>query len=283
MTIGYAGQAGQPYAPCAGDASPMAPCFLSTSPVARAKAQVMAPAPQAPQAPAPLSGSPLSGSPLSGAAARLAPDPFHLASPKSPEAPQAACRRPSAASDSGSSSEASEGASRGRGICMRIRNTFLDSPPARSESLERFYGSGRRARSTPPIGSSEEVGLCSLDEYPLEPSFLAGGHRPPVDRKAVLAKPTSPQGSFGEESEQALVTPRTKGRSSSSTEASPAALPSQGSRLHETGNCKPCAFSLHGRCKSGTDCEFCHLCEPGERKRRKKEWRALRREGQQDK
>ena len=39
MTMGYAGQVGQPYAPCAGDASPMAPCFLSTSPVARAKAR----------------------------------------------------------------------------------------------------------------------------------------------------------------------------------------------------------------------------------------------------
>lgn len=48
-------------------------------------------------------------------------------------------------------------------------------------------------------------------------------------------------------------------------------LPSMGSAGHFMGRCKPCAF-LHTRgCTSGSNCTYCHLCEPGERKRRQKE------------
>lgn len=48
-------------------------------------------------------------------------------------------------------------------------------------------------------------------------------------------------------------------------------LPSTGSAGHSSGRCKPCAF-LHTRgCENGITCEFCHLCEPGEKKRRHKE------------
>lgn len=47
-------------------------------------------------------------------------------------------------------------------------------------------------------------------------------------------------------------------------------LPSLGSGGHGTGKCKPCAF-LHTRgCDNGSACQFCHLCEPGEKKRRQK-------------
>eukprot|EP00931_Biecheleriopsis_adriatica_P044597 TRINITY_DN2552_c0_g1_i1.p1 TRINITY_DN2552_c0_g1~~TRINITY_DN2552_c0_g1_i1.p1 ORF type:complete len:299 (+),score=58.66 TRINITY_DN2552_c0_g1_i1:74-898(+) len=47
-------------------------------------------------------------------------------------------------------------------------------------------------------------------------------------------------------------------------------LPSVGSKDHFTGECKPCAF-LHVRgCDNGAMCNFCHLCDPGEKKRRQK-------------
>lgn len=52
-------------------------------------------------------------------------------------------------------------------------------------------------------------------------------------------------------------------------------IPSRGSALHTFGACKPCAFSFQDVCVSGVECEFCHLCDPGERKRRKKERRKL--------
>lgn len=49
---------------------------------------------------------------------------------------------------------------------------------------------------------------------------------------------------------------------------------STGSALHFQGKCKPCAFfwKVVG-CKYGSECQFCHLCDPDERKRRNREKR----------
>eukprot|EP00929_Paragymnodinium_shiwhaense_P004297 TRINITY_DN105141_c0_g1_i1.p1 TRINITY_DN105141_c0_g1~~TRINITY_DN105141_c0_g1_i1.p1 ORF type:complete len:421 (+),score=73.49 TRINITY_DN105141_c0_g1_i1:75-1337(+) len=53
------------------------------------------------------------------------------------------------------------------------------------------------------------------------------------------------------------------------------AVPSLGSLGHAAGTCKPCAFFLREdtTCQNGRDCSFCHLCEAGEKKRRRKERR----------
>jgi hypothetical protein len=55
------------------------------------------------------------------------------------------------------------------------------------------------------------------------------------------------------------------------------ALPSAGSARHHLGLCKPCAFVYLKGCRDGLECRFCHLCETGEKKRRKKERSAMRR------
>jgi len=47
-------------------------------------------------------------------------------------------------------------------------------------------------------------------------------------------------------------------------------LPSLGSAEHG-GNCKPCAFLHTKGCENGKNCIFCHICEPGEKKRRRKD------------
>jgi len=47
-------------------------------------------------------------------------------------------------------------------------------------------------------------------------------------------------------------------------------FPSIGSAGHRLGTCKPCAFLERG-CSSGVNCNFCHSCEPTEKKRRRKE------------
>lgn len=47
-------------------------------------------------------------------------------------------------------------------------------------------------------------------------------------------------------------------------------MPTRGSALHSSGACKPCAFVFQDGCKNGLECEFCHLCDIGESKRRKK-------------
>ena len=44
---------------------------------------------------------------------------------------------------------------------------------------------------------------------------------------------------------------------------------SLGSRFHNTGNCKPCAFFHDNKCELGWFCHFCHFCDRGEKKRRK--------------
>jgi len=56
--------------------------------------------------------------------------------------------------------------------------------------------------------------------------------------------------------------------------AEPALQPfafSRGSALHSTGKCKPCAF-VHQPvgCADGSLCAFCHVCAPGEKKRRQR-------------
>lgn len=57
--------------------------------------------------------------------------------------------------------------------------------------------------------------------------------------------------------------------------------PTVGSLGHGLRLCKPCAFVNSKGCKDGVDCRFCHLCGPGEKKRRKKEksafWRTVNR------
>lgn len=60
------------------------------------------------------------------------------------------------------------------------------------------------------------------------------------------------------------------------TSGGAADLPSIGSAGHRKGRCKPCAFIHTEGCENGVNCPFCHLCAPGEKKRRKKEIRALR-------
>jgi len=43
-----------------------------------------------------------------------------------------------------------------------------------------------------------------------------------------------------------------------------------GSALHKSGRCKPCAFFHTKGCQNDKNCQFCHLCPPGEKQRRKR-------------
>merc|ERR1712139_571498 len=49
-----------------------------------------------------------------------------------------------------------------------------------------------------------------------------------------------------------------------------AQLPSIGSLLHHKGGCRPCTFFHTRGCENKEDCQFCHLCGPGEKKKRLK-------------
>merc|ERR1719420_322362 len=55
-------------------------------------------------------------------------------------------------------------------------------------------------------------------------------------------------------------------------------LPSIGSLLHHTGECKPCTFFHTRGCENKEKCQFCHLCGPREKKKRLKAQKAAQRE-----
>jgi len=55
-------------------------------------------------------------------------------------------------------------------------------------------------------------------------------------------------------------------------------LPSIGSLLHHTGECRPCTFFHTRGCENKENCQFCHLCGPREKKKRVKALRAAQRE-----
>jgi len=48
-------------------------------------------------------------------------------------------------------------------------------------------------------------------------------------------------------------------------------LPTLGSAGHHVCGCKPCAFIHTTGCGKGINCDHCHLCKPGEKKRRRKQ------------
>lgn len=57
-----------------------------------------------------------------------------------------------------------------------------------------------------------------------------------------------------------------------------ASLPTVGSAGHHFRKCKPCAFAWkESGCQSGASCKFCHLCDPTEKKHRRKAKLQLRR------
>jgi len=124
-----------------------------------------------------------------------------------------------------------------------------------------------------PAGSSATGrvarGLILSTEPPCSP-----GAAPP--RPSLPVSPKPPPG---------LPAPRTPpGTFAAAPAAAPAGVASQaaidsiaGSRAHDLGLCKPCAFVFKEGCLNGDSCMFCHLCQPGEKRRRRKERLAQRR------
>lgn len=73
-------------------------------------------------------------------------------------------------------------------------------------------------------------------------------------------------------SEDAMTTPALQANDGAPLEPALGSeeLPSAGSASHWSGTCRPCTFFYAKGCENGIKCAFCHLCEKGEKKRRKK-------------
>jgi len=136
-----------------------------------------------------------------------------------------------------------------------VHHTFVDVPFERSPLTEDFY-KPREVKSAPVSGVEHAPSLLDANEVPTasEQAIMQGasqGEAPPVVLRLADAL-------------------------ASELEPVSAGFPTIGSQGHYDGTCKPCAFNWRQEgCQNGFQCNFCHLCAPGEKKRRKNERRHL--------
>lgn len=114
----------------------------------------------------------------------------------------------------------------------------------------------------PPPGLQNNYNSLYEFEIPIAPMDWATGHScqlyiPPVH--SFVPPPPMHSPTLPPEITEAMEPP-----------LQPSMLASLGSVNHELGTCKPCAFIHTKGCQSGVECPFCHLCPPGEKKRRSK-------------
>jgi len=189
-----------------------------------------------------------------------------------------------------------------------IRNTFIDVP--RPLSFEEFYAE-RKIHScpvAPPPGLETSSHIASDEEVASQlrrAMAQGGGMMASVAAAAAAASAaaaaatmcwmTKPTGSM-----QSPMTPPSQPLpvASPTATALPAGapvlrladalggpelgspeMPTAGSAGHRLGTCRPCAFYHTKGCGNGVNCTFCHLCPPGEKKRRQKEKAADKRTG----
>lgn len=118
-------------------------------------------------------------------------------------------------------------------------------------------------KSVPCIGNAYPANASSGPKYIMTKAVS-------LAQAAQLAQDRRPKEASGEESEDPQVLRLAEGLG----------MTSMGSKDHDTGRCKPCGFLYKDAngCQNGADCPFCHMCPPGEIRRRKKEktqWRRM--------
>merc|ERR1719277_261974 len=106
----------------------------------------------------------------------------------------------------------------------------------------------RRIHSCPPTALAPEVEEDSVTTTPTAPAESACPADVPVQKpRVIILSEALPEPALG------------------SIE-----LPTVGSVGHHTGVCKPCAFFHTRGCDNGSQCSFCHLCGPHEKRHRQK-------------
>jgi len=150
-------------------------------------------------------------------------------------------------------------------VPVDVQNTFINHQPPQLDGLV-FKES---VASPAHIGAPPGLELRGDKEATDAGGFLPPGLETSVEEPQVLrlapalAKPTKVVLLA-----DVLVEP----------ELGSAEYPTVGSGRHRLGSCKPCAFLHTKGCQNGTQCPFCHICEPGAKKRRQKERKEQRRE-----
>eukprot|EP00929_Paragymnodinium_shiwhaense_P055389 TRINITY_DN27748_c0_g1_i1.p1 TRINITY_DN27748_c0_g1~~TRINITY_DN27748_c0_g1_i1.p1 ORF type:complete len:237 (+),score=18.75 TRINITY_DN27748_c0_g1_i1:72-782(+) len=140
-----------------------------------------------------------------------------------------------------------------------VRNTFIDfeSPWPSCEVLR------RRSRSAEPLGRATRG---QVQETRIAKAGVGEGQH-------IVPFPTMPltvQISLPSPADQGPLAPGQIVAAVSIPVAASNELPSTGSALHQSGRCVPCGFFWTPRsCDNGSRCRFCHLCDAGEKRRRR--------------
>lgn len=170
---------------------------------------------------------------------------------------------------------------------VHVRNTFVDTGAEALPVLKGFYReSGVRTCPANRIGLMKNL----FQEVVTDSDSTEGCHTPPdSDSTAGTADPqprlvlslASSISPHREQLPELLVDSEEEPPAEPLWQAAPPPpatpalgsweLPSIGSAGHAVGRCKPCAFFHTVGCGNAVACTFCHLCESGEKKRRRKE------------
>lgn len=180
-------------------------------------------------------------------------------------------------------------------VSYTVRNTFIDDlagGPEEESPLEGIFSTWPRARPPIPIEPLEEDGELEDGELPDQPSVNRMPSLDSLEEGEVVEEgdevaATSENASTLPRSLQLSSLPRASDNTGPTSATGPTLsddqsqespdragtlLTSIGSLRHDEGTCRPCAW-LHksaAGCRNAANCEYCHLCPPGEIKRRKR-------------
>lgn len=171
---------------------------------------------------------------------------------------------------------------------LPVRNTFVDFPIGRPPSLDGFFQE-RQVKSAPASGIDADVQDAVAIEPTVDPNneALDGGWsyswHPSSGSTSVACSAAATSSPVATSSRPtsislaaALALDTLVTRQNAVPELGAPDLPSLGSAFHSIGDCKPCAFVWRPEgCSTGMDCQFCHLCDKGEKKQRAKEKRRV--------
>jgi len=158
---------------------------------------------------------------------------------------------------------------------LRVRNTFLDTQAPLSPSLQPFYRE-RTVRTCPGAHAGILHGLFQEGAYAVDvpaPAMPGADGPTPLPSPAPYM-PATPNDFVHAKTVVSLadmldLPPAAPAMAPAVPAAAARQLPSAGSALHGGGECKPCAFLHTKGCENGLNCQFCHICDAGERKRRR--------------
>jgi len=174
---------------------------------------------------------------------------------------------------------------------LLVKNTFLSSGVVRSPSLDGFFQE-RLVSSCP----ATPVARTCTAAAKVEADVDVGSSSSTADTEATTPRPEAPHGcrrtrTWAPGEQESLAGPpatvpvlrleQALGLRSLAPGMAIVAGPlrqaflSLGSAGHFSRQCKPCAFVHTSGCGNGTQCTFCHICEPGEKKKRQKQKRAI--------